>query len=621
MKNYQSVQHDDDNESNEVISLIDRPTSTPKRTKSYKYFAIVCVAALVSFVAYSYNGTIQSKESENALVDAEFNNGFCFNKDDEYCGPGGHCCKTIGSCQECCVNADCVAKIGQPPAGEFGKFICVENKCQAYANGESSQIPSYGYPNWLPSETLDDSKKYRLLNLTRTVYNDGPLQEQVMHFDFNEQEDSFDKSKIVYNGTHITIPTYSNLHAGYSRSFNHYDEHESGIVTMVMADNKFSVIADYPKIGFVEKYHTLTYDGIKDTSRGDYIKEKAKEQLATRPKFHRKKWVKRNYWMTFWANSKKTIQRQVETGVDKALAWQIRRYVNSYPEDDFGSVNPSTSESWASHSEKAQQAIMNAKDPNFERDYKKSELHCKHFEQLEGVSHTEDTATFPLDRPITVFSGESVFAPVYYLGLAVGHGTYHYDPSTNTLEMFMQTFSHSRQHPDAKFPGPYPSGLWVAPVADGSDYVVDPNRDGRGDSLYITEGPGPDKLAKPGETDFTLWARPTEEVCSDKYMNGKYSDFWGDVDIEKGVLQKNNLWDFLEQKADTLTGLVGGMPCAKYWMRNDYGGGNNFGIGEIGVWGHTIGEIRADKTKEMALASFWDSWECFYGGKNCEEYE
>ena len=113
----------------------------------------------------------------------------------------------------------------------------------------------------------------------------------------------------------------------------------------------------------------------------------------------------------------------------------------------------------------------------------KSEQHCKHFEDLDGVSYTEDTVTFPLSRPITGFSGEMVNAPVHYLGLGVGYIIVDYDPSTNILEIFYQTFAHARQHSDVKYPGPYPNGLYVTPVADGDDYVVDTNIDGSTGSI------------------------------------------------------------------------------------------------------------------------------------------
>mmetsp|Transcript_10328 Transcript_10328/g.11057 ORF Transcript_10328/g.11057 Transcript_10328/m.11057 type:complete len:623 (-) Transcript_10328:234-2102(-) len=618
MKNYRSIQQDHDNESNEGDALINRPTLIPERNPSYKkHFSLVGVVALFFLLAYNHLGTTKNNAPNNAdaAAAAIFN---CVPWKDQ-CGDQ-FCCSTVGvagRCQDCCINDHCVAMLEheQPPAGEFGKYMCVEGKCQAYANGESSQIPPDGYPVWALSETLDNSNTYQEYKMPRTVYKDGPLLEQVWHIDFNEQDASFDKTKVDYNGTHITIPSFDTMHAAYSRSYNHYDEHETGIVTLVMMDNNYSVVADYPAVGFVEKYHTLTYDGIRDTSRGDYIKAKAKEQIAKQPSFNRLKWrlkwLKRAVTSAYRLFGDDAITRQLEGGVDKALSWQIRRYVRSYPEDDVGSVNPSSSATWASHSKKAKQAIVHAKDPTFERDYMKSETHCKHIEEINGVSYTQDSVTIPVGRPLTIYSGEMVNSPVHYLGLAVGHVTLHYDSSTGILEMFYQTFSHSRQHTDVEFPGPYANGLWVAPVADGNDYVVDPDRDGRGDQLLLLDRPDSDKFPHPNEADFTLWARPTDDVCNPAYVDGILSGFWESTKPEP----LETLWETLRGTRGLLAGMVGGMPCSSVYMHTDYGGGHNFDMQEIGVWGHSMGEIRADKTKEMLLATFWDDWECFYANK------
>jgi len=638
MKNYHTIQQGKADESNEVDALISRPIPAD-RSPSYKRYALVAVVALGFLLAYNLLGTAQDNVPND--VDAKLL-GLCFSEDDDRCDPGEVCCMLgpIGKCKSCCNDADCVAKIeqpgldfcvhdqcrecnhdvdciakiDQPPAGEFGKRFCLEDnyECSAYINGESSQIPSDAYPVWLQSETSDDNNVFRKLEMPRVVYNDGPLMEQVWHIDFKEQDPSFDKNKVEYNGTHITIPSYDFMHAAYSRSYNHYDEHETGISTLIMIDNEISMVADYPKLAFVEKLHTLTYDGIKDTTRADDIKKRAKEQLAANPVFDRMKWVQMAYPKVFWSTKQKAVLRQVESNLDQALTWQVRRYVRSYPEDDVGSVNPSSSDSWASHSKKAKQAIEYAKDPSFERDYLKSEQHCKHFEDLDGVSYTEDTITFPLGRPITGFTGEMVNAPVHYFGIGVGHINVHYDPSKEILEIFYQTFAHARQHSDVKYPGPYPNGLYVAPVTDGDDYAVDPNRDGRSDDYILTTPP----LGIPGcgescgEQDFTLWERPTSEVCRDKFLD---KQFWEEI----AVNQRPGKFDRFLQTPHRLFGAVGGMPCAGAWNRVDYGGGHGYDMQEIGVWMHALFEIPGNNTKPMLVADNWNEWDCFYADKNC----
>jgi hypothetical protein len=632
MKTYQSIQQDHDDESSEGDALINRPTPIPDRSPSHKRYLLAGGVALGFLLAYNLLGTTQNNAPNNADVVVVSNNELmdsaqndidafpflpeCFNQDDDQCGDQ-FCCPTtrvgvFGYCAECCDGSDCISVQEQPPAGEIGKRFCVDNKCETYANGESSQIPSDGnYPVWSTSETIDNSKTFYEINMPRTVY-DGPLLEQVWHIDLNEQEASFDKNKVIFDGTHITIPSFEPMHAAYSRSYNFYDEHETGIVTLTMQDNPNSMVADYAALAFVEKYHTLTYDGIIDTSRGDFIKAKAKEQLREQPEFDRGNFVAHYYPFVFWASFKDFVMRQIEGGLDHAIAWQIRRYVNSYPKDYVGLVNPSSSASWASHSEKAKQAINLAKDPSFERDYLKSELHCKHIEKSDGVSFTQDSVTFPVGRPLTIFSGEMINSPVHYFGLGVGHVTADYDPSTGILEIFFQTFAHSRQHADVGFPGPYPNGLWVSPVADGSDYAVDPDRDGRTDEHFTADRPEQSPIVKagPAEADFTLWARPTEEVCSPLYVDGFLSDFWESINIDP----KKHFWEELGGNIDFMKGLVGGMPCSP-WMHTDYDGGHLFDLNELGVWGHALGEIRSDKTKEMLLYSpFWDNYKCFYAG-------
>lgn len=538
------------------------------------------------------------------------------------CGSDEYCCPwlffgTIGNCGACCADPQCLSQNRhQPPAGEFGNPLCIDNKCQAFANGEFSQIPEEGYPLWIPSETLDQSHEFHKIVLPREVYSQvdpKPIMEQVWYFDFNDQDSSFEKEKIKYNGTHLEIPSYEAIHAGYSRSYNHFDEHETGIVTLISGDNTYSIVADYPRAAFVEKYHTLTYSGIKDTSRGDYMKTKSDEGM--KKPFNRKKWFQRSFFQVTYLLLV-DVYSQLEAGIDHAIAWQVRRYVNSYPKTDIGKVSPKTSSSWASHSEQAQEAIKNAKDPNFVREFNKSEQHCKHFEDMQGVmEHTDTTVTYPLGQPITVFSGEMVNSPIYYLGLAAGHATFHYDEDKNVLQIFCQTFSHSRQYSDVKFPGPYPSGVHVSPVSEGPDYAVDADKDGRTDGMLLLDQPkGMGPFSRRIPADFTLWSRPRDEVCDSKWED---SSFWTDIDIAEAELGANSIFEYLLQAKHVLKGVIGGMPCANVWMRSDYGRGTNaFGINEIGVWIHALGEIPDHKTKEMGLAKFWDSWECFYRNKD-----
>merc|ERR1719491_285331 len=526
---------------------------------------------------------------------------------------------TVGKCVTCRTRIDCVTKLklGQPPAGEFGADLCVDNKCQAYANGESTQIPNSGYPVWAPSETIDNAKVFRKYNMPRTVYSNEstPVFEHVWYIDFNDQDLSFNKDDVNYNGTHIEIPNSAMIHAGYSKSYHMYDEHETGISTLVTFENPYSLVADYPKLSFTEKLHTLTYDGKKDTARGDYIKPLSEEGM--KEKWSMRKWLKRAVPKFAAVILRDTITSQIESGIDKAIAWQIRRYTKSYPKDDTGKLNPTSLSGWASHAEKAKQAINFAKDVDFKREFKKSEQHCKHFEETEGLAVTDTHSIFPLGRPITVFSGEVVHSPVYYLGFVVGYANVHYDENKNVLQIYYQGYSVSRQYSDVKFPGPYPSGLYVSSVGEGSEYDVDPDTDGRSDLFVKFEQPKDDRsmgipfLSPKEEADFTLWSRPRAETCNPAVENDA---FWEEIDLTK---KDDSTYDAIVQTSHTLKGVVSGMPCANIWMRSDYGRGtHSFGLLEIAVWGHFLGEVPDNETQPLALAKWWDSWECFYHNKD-----
>ncbi|KAL7547828.1 hypothetical protein ACHAWF_011098 [Thalassiosira exigua] len=355
-----------------------------------------------------------------------------------------------GRCKDCRYNSQCAAQVTQPPAGEYGNPFCVDNECVAHLHGES-RITEEGYLTWIPSETSDNSASFPKIPVPRRVLGKpGPVFDQVWYIDLNEQEESFNKDDVRVNDTHIHIPTFTPIQAGYSKSFHQYEEHETGISTLFAGDNEVSVVSPFPKAVFVEKVHTLTYDGIQDTSRGDFIKQKSNEALS-------EPWAQ-NSWLAKALNQfvitglRETIPSEIEAGVDHAIAWQTRRFANSYQDD--GSLNPTTSTSWASHTEKAQQAIVHAKNPDFHREYPKSEQICYHLEEGFGVDASDTHITLPLGRPSTTLSGQMVNSPVHYLGFTVGYFTVHYDEINGILQLYFQAYSSSRQYTDVRFPGP-----------------------------------------------------------------------------------------------------------------------------------------------------------------------
>jgi len=586
-------------------------------------------------VGVLYLGFVRARSSS----EPKDNGSFCFSDrqcKSEICCGARSITGVYGWCQECCVadnllvrlkspqgmspaeaSRDCAAKIEQPPAGEFGKPFCSRAKgvCQAYANGESSLIAGDGYPLWLPSDTMDNSREFYKLLVPRTVFSGTPepVFEQVWYIDFNEQDDEFNTEGVNFNGTHIEIPVWEHLHAGYSRSYYSYDEHETGIITLVGGENELSLVTMFPKVAFVEKYHTLTYNGKMDTRRGDWIRAKSEEQMKSKWRWH--KWYRRTLAQAVSLFRRNSPFAQVEAGIDRALTWQVRRYVESYPKEDIGSVNPSSSRSWASHSEKAKEAINSAKDDTFEREFLKSEVHCKHLEERNGVGagYTDTHFVLPVGRPITMSSGEMLKSPVYYLGFVVGHVTAHYDQDANVLQLFYQGYSQSRQYTDVKFRGPYPSGLYVSPVAEGSDYAVNPDIDGRGDVFYQPSKPPDDRSMmpwSPKQADFTLWQRPRSETCSFSAENGS---FWEELNYFN---INESFFTWLMQHKHALKGMVRGMPCADYFMGTDYGDDTHgLGLNELVLWGHMLMES-GKHGKDVSLGKFWDMWECFYRKKD-----
>lgn len=583
---------------------------------TFKNNCVYVVGAIIVFLALLLYAIL----SENEGVDT------C--RQDTDCKGEKVCCDEKGlfpgKCMECCIALDCISKISSTPPGEWGKPYCLENQCQAnyLADGQvSPSIATDGYQVWAPSETIDNSKEFRPYKVPRILHSEkpAPVLEQLWYIDFKEQRDDFPLQEVSYNGTHIMIPTYEYLHAGYSKSYNQYDEHETGIATFIMADNTYSMVSDYPAVSFVEKYHTLTYKGKKDFSRGDdalVLSKKHKEE-----KWNAWKWKKRALAQVAAVTIRKSILSQVESGIDRAVTWQIRRFVNSHKPENTGKLNPTTSSAWAEHAEKAKSAIQIAKDPNFEREYLKSEQHCKHIENKEniGVAYNDTHVILPLGRPATMFSGEMVNAPVHYLGLGVGYTTFAYDESTQTLQIYYQVHSISRQYPDPKYPGPYKTGLYLSPVAEGSDYEIDINKEGRSNIYLQTEQPQDDRSMAFNwdEANFAVWNRPQSEICEPEVRDG---DWWLDTDIKP---EYDNIWDDIYSQATFLKGVAVGILCAPIWMRADYGAGSHrLDVNEIGVWGHLLGEVRADRTKSVGAGSYWDNWECFYQNKDysvCED--
>lgn len=531
----------------------------------------------------------------------------------------GLCC--LGACQPCCQSTDCPSEPMKPhPPGEFGSCHTVgrtgKKKCIAYKNRKATQIPPEGYPVWIPiKEDLEVEK----LVMPRTVRDEkGPVTEMAWYFDLKDQPDKSVLDGITVNETHIMIPLYQQMLAGYSRKYKTYNEEETGIVTAAYLPNKVSVVTQRPKAGMIEKYHALTYSPMAQfsTSRGKWMRKKNEDFMST-PEgktFDITQFAGRLDGRALAWGQTGIIDSYVEAGIDQAHLWQVRRYAKSV---DKAQETPSRS-AWKHHADLAMQAISYAKDINFMSSndrVKKSENHCKHFEDGTGVDYSTTHIIIPLDTPITTLSGEMVYSPMYYLGLSSGYNVVHYDEKTKILQMFYQAFNQARQYSDVEHQDdqPNPSGLWLSPVADGDDYKV-PDHDGRNDFELILDKPK-FKFSNfltgllglnPGHAD-SVFARPMANTCEQEYMQ----DDWESI-LLKG--DGDTAFQQLVKDSDLVKVSNRGAPCGGIYMRNDYGNiTNGFGVNEFGVWNHLLLEVKSGHKKALATADWWDEWECFYG--------
>lgn len=349
---------------------------------------------------------------------------------------------------------------------------------------------------------------------------------------------------VIYNGTHIQIPMYKQMVAGYSRKYKPYDEEETGIVTAAYLPNEVSVITDKPKAGMTEKYHTLTYspEDQYSTDRGEYMRAQNEEFMATPTgeSFDVHQFAGRLDALSIVWGATGIISGYVEAGIDKAHLWQLRRYAAAV--DEGKAKESPSSPVWRHHTDLAKQAIDLAKDSDFmsDRRVKKSENHCKHFEDGTGVSYTDTHVTIPLNTPITTLSGEMVYSPMYYLGLNSGYNVVHYDEENQVLQMFYQVFDQARQYSDVEHQddNKNPSGLWLSRVAEGDEYEVS-EVDGRSD-IYLDLVKPEFKLVNaildaldldPAYVD-SVFARPMADTCLDKYVEGDtWKQLWEEIDL------------------------------------------------------------------------------------------
>ena len=562
------------------------------------------------------------------------------------------CCKK--RCRQCCTDLDCSTQMEQPPApGTYGTPFCFKKKhtCTAYKNGVSSQIPASGYPIWVPTEFESELAQ---VDIKRTVIEgEEPVMEQVLYFDLKEQPVPDVASKVEYNGTHVLLPLHIQMISGYSRTYKMYNESETGIITSVFLPNAVSQVTDKPMAGAAEKIHAITYTSEYSTARGEYIRQYNEETLQSGEDFDLGNFAGRmDFLSVVWALTD-IVSMQVDAGIDKVHLWQIRRY-SADPEVQLA-LDPETTEGWVHHRQHAMEAIALSKNATFmeTRSIRKSENSCRHFENGTGVGYTDTHIILPVDKPLTMVSGEMATSPMYYLGLNGGYTTVHYDEESQVLQFYYRAYQQFRGYTDVEHQtdNTKPSGIWMSRLASGDDYAVSKEVDGRFDRYLSLQNPKPGwpvgsedsvegaeaKLSNPSlrsnkeetlyeaskalrqnvflEPDLTVFARPIDDTCDSKYVvDDDWKQKWEDIRLaEPGetVVEK------LMLSADLIAVSNRGAPCGGTYLRNDYGNDTHyFGINEFGVWIHMLLEVDQGNTRIITTADWWDEWECFYTGKD-----
>ena len=317
------------------------------------------------------------------------------------------------------------------------------------------------------------------------------------------------------------------------------------------------------------------------------------------------------------------IFMQLEAGIDKAHLWQIRRYS---ADPNVLPPKPETTEGWIHHRQLAQKAIALSKNATFmeSRSIRKSENHCRHFENGTGVGFDNTHIILPVDKPLTMLSGEMAFSPMFYLGLNGGYTTVHYDEDARILQFYYRGHQQFRSYTDVEHQtdNTKSSGIWLSRmVIDDDYYAVSPNMDGRSDQLMSRNKPLLGALsASLGlvsgiQEDTSVFARPMSDTCNSTYVeSGNWEEKWeairlpgsGESDF-RALLLGADLIDVSNRAA----------PCGGTYLRNDYGNDTHYyGYNEFGVWNHMLLELTQGHTRDMSTADWWDEWECFYAGKD-----
>mmetsp|Transcript_14566 Transcript_14566/g.24167 ORF Transcript_14566/g.24167 Transcript_14566/m.24167 type:complete len:562 (-) Transcript_14566:183-1868(-) len=519
----------------------------------------------------------------------------------------GYCSSGIfwmGSCVECNNDSHCPGQ-GESLPGELPVAFCYKGgggappRCSQWKRGEP--IDERGYPIWFHGESEAQW-------IPRIVMDEGPVMEQVWHWDLSNQPD---ETAFEVTETHVSIPLNAHTIAAYSRTYHNFHEHETGIVTAVFLSNSISVVTPNAVAGMMEKYHTLTYNGTMSTVRADRIREEVAARSEHTKNRAEKVSVQHARGLSMGISIPGVIAEQIEAGQDDMHLDQIRNYIKDLLADG-SSLENLESTGWDQHSEEAKQTLLDAKTLSS----MKSENHCKHFEEGAGIEVTDTHIVIPLNSAFATLSGEMQFSPTYYLGLNAGVNIAKYDASTNTLEFYYQASQQFRDYSDPKVAPedlPFPSGIWVSPVNASTPA---PSVDGRSDKLYRTSanrGWLPQFLVNSylsEPVDYSIYDKDMSEACPQD-LQEELEPVWLEAKLEEEG-ESGNLMAGLANMKHLLHVSVIGAPCGSNYMKSDFGPGTvGFELNEFSVWSHMILEVEQEHTEYIATSQFWNDWDEF----------
>mmetsp|Transcript_9345 Transcript_9345/g.14410 ORF Transcript_9345/g.14410 Transcript_9345/m.14410 type:complete len:573 (+) Transcript_9345:13-1731(+) len=519
---------------------------------------------------------------------------------------------TVGVCSDCNTDNDCEGKgISRP--GELPMAFCHKQKgnsniCLPWKRGKP--IGDEGYPVHLPGNGAVWVRRY--LHEAQNSLEYEPAMSQIWRFDLNNQPEG---TLIDVNATHVKIPLYAEILAGYSRIYHALDEEkETGVVTALFLRNPYSVITSKGHSAMLEKYHTLTYDGKLPTPKADRVEKELAERTEKQQRTAVKHRKARTLAMMSSIIPSKIVDSLIESGQDKVHWEKVRAYVKERRKE--GKLTNDSDRLWLSshRSNEAKEAVeVHAKTTSS----LKSENHCKHFEDGYGIGLTKSHIEIPLNSPWVTVSGEMNYSPNYYMGLNNGIKIAKYDPETHALEFHYQAFQQWRHYADqtSNSVANGPSGLFIAPISP--DFPV-AREDGRSDQYYQDKPKWyMDVLANYRNipVDYSLYDR--DATCDEKTRE-RLADKWTDAKLEEAQVEDtDNVFEDLLDLHSLVTVVIDGATCPSALMRSDYGqNSTGMEILEFITWAHLILEADPEVTEDLATAQFWDDWDKFYKGDN-----